>query len=82
MTMVIFMIKKIAAAQFKAECLQLMDDVKEKHVAFVITKHGVPVAKLVPFEEEPVNLYGALKGTVKIKGDIISPISEQWDAEE
>lgn len=81
MTMVIFMIKKIAAAQFKAECLQLMDYVKEKHVAFVITKHGVPVAKLVPFEEEPVNLYGALKGTVKIKGDIISPINEQWDAE-
>ncbi len=79
--MVIFMIRKIAAAQFKAECLQLMDYVKEKHVALVITKHGVPVAKLVPFEEEPINLYGALKGTVKIKGDIISPINEPWDVE-
>lgn len=75
------MIRKIAAAQFKAECLQLMDYVKEKHVALVITKHGVPVAKLVPFEEEPINLYGALKGTVKIKGDIISPINEPWDVE-
>ena len=45
------MIEKIAAAQFKAQCLQLMDYVKEKHVALVITKHGVPVAKLVPIEE-------------------------------
>jgi prevent-host-death family protein len=79
--MVIFMVKKIAAAQFKAQCLQLMDYVKEKHAELIITKHGNPIAKLIPIEEEPVNLYGALKGTVKIKGDIIAPIDEPWDIE-
>ncbi len=73
--------KKIAAGQFKAQCLQLMDHVREKHLSFIITKHGVPIAKLVPFEEQPLSLYGALKGTVKIKGDIIAPIDEKWDAE-
>ncbi|HVV68637.1 MAG TPA: type II toxin-antitoxin system prevent-host-death family antitoxin [Gammaproteobacteria bacterium] len=73
--------KTIAAGQFKAQCLQLMDYVQEKHLTFVITKHGIPIAKLVPIEEEAINLYGAMKGTVKIIGDIISPIDEKWDVE-
>jgi antitoxin (DNA-binding transcriptional repressor) of toxin-antitoxin stability system len=73
--------KTIAAGRFKTYCLQLMDDVREKHLTFVITKHGTPIAKLVPIEEQVVNLYGALKGTVKIKGDIIAPIDEKWDVE-
>jgi prevent-host-death family protein len=76
------MVRKIAAAQFKAQCLQLMDYVKEKHAELIITKHGNPIAKLVPIEEEPVNLYGALKGVIKIKGDIVAPIDEPWDVEE
>jgi prevent-host-death family protein len=75
------MLKKIAAAQFKAQCLQLMDNVKEKHISLVITKHGVPIAKLVPIEETKIDLFGALKGTVNIKGDIVAPIDESWDAE-
>ncbi|MGB6977059.1 MAG: type II toxin-antitoxin system prevent-host-death family antitoxin [Gammaproteobacteria bacterium] len=73
--------KTIGAGQFKTHCLQLMDDVREKHLTFIITKHGTPIAKLVPIEEQVVNLYGALKGTIKIKGDIIAPIEEKWDAE-
>lgn len=75
--------QKISAGQFKAQCLKLMDYVKDKHTSLIITKHGVPVAKLVPVEEEiAIDLFGALKGSIKIKGDIISPIDEKWDAEE
>lgn len=73
--------KKIAAAQFKAQCLQLMDDVKEKQLSFIITKHGIPVAKLVPINEQPMSLYGALKGAMNIKGDIISSVNEKWEEE-
>lgn len=84
MTIVIleqYMEKTIAAGQFKSQCLQLMDHVHDKHLTLIITKHGIPIAKLVPIEEQPANLYGALKGTVKIKGDIIAPIDEKWDVE-
>jgi prevent-host-death family protein len=73
--------KTIAAGQFKTHCLQLMNDVHEKHLTLVITKHGTPIAKLVPVESKPMKLFGALKGTVKIKGDIVAPIDEAWDAE-
>ena len=50
----------------------------------VIAKAGTPVAKLVPVEEEPIDLFGYMAGTAKICGDIISPIDEdEWtgDAE-
>lgn len=75
------MLKKIAAAQFKAQCLQLMDNVKKKHISLVITKHGIPIAKLVPIEETKIDLFGTLKGTVNIKGDIVAPSDESWEAE-
>lgn len=71
----------MGAGQFKAQCLQLMDLVQEKHLSILITKHGVPVAKLVPIDETPIKLFGALKGSIKIEGDIIGPIDEKWDAE-
>lgn len=73
---------KIAAGEFKAKCLQLMDQVNETHVSIIITKHGVPIAKLVPIEEEKVSLFGLQKGSVVINDDIITPIGENWDANE
>lgn len=73
--------KTIPAGKFKAHCLQLMDEVRDKHLTLIITKHGVPVAKLEPVEEKPPSLYGALKGTVKIEGDIVAPIDAVWEAE-
>jgi prevent-host-death family protein len=39
----------LAAAEFKATCLHLMDRVRESGVEYVVTKHGEPVAKLVPY---------------------------------
>lgn len=69
------------AGEFKARCLKLMDEVRATRRPVVITKRGRPVAKLVPVEEEMPSLYGRLKGTVTIHGDIISPIDVDWHAE-
>jgi prevent-host-death family protein len=74
---------QIAAGQFKAQCLQLMDQVQQTHEPIVITKHGKPVAKLVPVETpERQSILGYLKGTVQVTGDIISPIDENWEADQ
>jgi prevent-host-death family protein len=69
----------IAAGEFKAKCLQLLDDVAETRGTLVITKHGKPVARLVPIEPEQP-LFGALKGSVVGEMDIVSPISAEWEA--
>ena len=71
----------IAAGEFKTHCLKLMDEVKEKHSSFVITKRGRPVAKLVPVDESPVPLFGFLKGRARIKGDIVASTGEVWHAD-
>ena len=71
--------KTVPAAKFKANCLALMDKVQETGEFVVITKHGKPVAKLVPAERER-NMWGDLAGTVKILGDIESPVPDDWQA--
>jgi prevent-host-death family protein len=75
---------QITAAEFKAKCLRLMDEVSKRRTPLVITKRGKPIAKLVPVEAEPIDPFGCMAGTVKILGDITSPIDEnEWtgDAE-
>lgn len=68
------------AGKFKAECLKVMEKVKKTKRKVVITKRNIPIAKLVPIDDKKEAYYGKLRGSVKFKGDIISPINEDWDA--
>ena len=72
--------KKMAAGTFKANCLAVMDEVQAKREAVVITKHGKPVAKLVPVPRDVDELSGFLAGKVQIAGDVVSPVLElaEW----
>ena len=79
MTMVISLVTEIAAGEFKAHCLRLMDEVRESHREIVITKHGRRVAKLVPVEDAPADSFGAMKGSVVYEGDIVEPDPEAWE---
>lgn len=72
----------ISAATFKAQCLMLMDEVKNKRRTIVITKYGVPVAKLVPTDETVPSPFGWLKGTITEHGNIIDPIECTWEADQ
>lgn len=72
--------EKMQAGQFKAQCLKVMERVRKSHRQIIITKRNVPVAKLVPIQEEDEKIFGKLKGTVHFKGNIIDPIKETWDA--
>jgi len=69
--------QQIGAGQFKAHCLKLMDQVQQTHEELVITKHGQPVAKLVPVDADSnTSIVGYMKDTVQVTGDIISPVDE------
>ena len=72
--------KTIKASEFKATCLQLMDEVAKTGEAIVITKNGKPVSQLVPYRTKPKTFYGALKGSIEILDDIVAPIDSEWDA--
>lgn len=70
-------VKKVAAAKFKQQCLSILDHLEPEGV--VITKHGKPVARLLPFARSSAELIGALKGRIRIRGDI-SSTGLTWDA--
>jgi prevent-host-death family protein len=71
----------IPAGRFKAQCLKLMDEVRDHHREIVITKRGKPVAKLVPVEDKRPDIFGYAKGSLVILGDIVGPTGEIWDAD-
>lgn len=73
---------KVQAGEFKAHCLHLIEEVRSRRCEIVITKRGRPVAKLVPLEEAaPKSLFGYLKGSVTVTGDIVAPVGEPWEAD-
>ena len=67
------------ASEFKARCLALMDDVCATGESVVITKHGRPVAKLVPMKRDPDKLFDSMKGMLEVRGDIIAPAVDPED---
>jgi prevent-host-death family protein len=70
----------VAAAEFKARCLELMDRVKETGAEYVITKHGRPVAKLVPYTEPAATSFiGSMSGTVLAYDRPFEPIDGEYD---
>ena len=71
--------KTMKASEFKAKCLHLMDEVARTGKPIVITKNGKPVSRLVPYREKPPSLFGVMKGSLAVQGDIISPVEADWE---
>lgn len=71
----------MAAGEFKAKCLQVLDSVQRQKKQVVITKRGKPVAKLVPADDQLGSFIGSMKGTMEILGDIVAPIDVKWKAD-
>jgi len=70
----------VAASEFKAKCLRLLDEVEEGET-LLITKRGRPVARVVPVSPRKRSLRGTWKGVVKVKGDIVRfDTSRDWES--
>ena len=71
----------VPATEFKAKCLAYLDQVEQTHASITLTKHGRAVARLVPIDDTEPAVLGRLAGTVHIKGDIVGPLGEHWEAD-
>jgi prevent-host-death family protein len=71
-------VKRIGAAKFKEQCLALLDRLTPE--GLVITKHGKPVARVIPYPRPSGDLIGSLHEKLEIHGDIIST-GLPWDAD-
>jgi antitoxin (DNA-binding transcriptional repressor) of toxin-antitoxin stability system len=71
--------KTVAAAKFKEQCLAILDHLAPEGI--VVTKHGKPVARVLPMARASAHLIGALRGRIRVNGDIKST-GVKWDANE
>ena len=75
-------LRRVTAAQFKANCVRLMNEVVRRRRPLLITKRGRPIAKLVPADGRSIDLFGRMSSSTKIVGHIVSPIDVEWTADE
>ena len=65
--------KTMPAGTFKANCLAVMDEVEAKRETVVITKHGRPVAQLVPVQTGADEIFGFFTGKGSVTGAVVAP---------
>jgi prevent-host-death family protein len=71
---------QVSAAEFKAICLELMDEVDRTGSSVVVTKRGRAVAQLSPVRSRVRSAFGLLEGRIRARGDITAPIRVTWNA--
>jgi len=70
---------RVGSAEFKARCLELVDHVREARAEYVVTRHGRPVARLVPVEPETSSsILGCLDGSVLAFDRPFDPVPGRW----
>ena len=72
----------VAISEFKATCLKLLQKIKDTGQTVLITKQGEPIALVSPPPPKPSrrSAFGMMKGTIRITGDIVTPLSsEDWE---
>ncbi len=73
--------EEMAISRFKATCLAAVERVRSTGQPLLITKRGVPVAQVLPPPVARKSGFGAMRGTAREIGDIVSPLGEEdWEA--
>ena len=72
----------IPITEFKAKCLQIFRDVEEGHQSIAIEKRGKIIAQVVPVAQKSNGGYGCMSDSFTIKGDLTSPLEEEWNVNE
>jgi prevent-host-death family protein len=68
--------QEIAISVFKAKCLSILEQVEKTKTPIRITRHGKPVADVVPTvpNVDRAALFGSMRNSIEILGDIVSPV--------
>lgn len=72
---------KLAASEFKAKCLSILDRVHDRGEAVTITKRGKVVARLVPAGDAEERPWLRVRGTARWRGDPLAPVVDEKDIE-
>ena len=70
-------VRRVAAGEFKAKCLAILDEVDRTGRPVLVTKRGRPVARVLPASEDGPR---PLIGSIVFEGDVLSPVDVEWNA--
>lgn len=71
----IMVMNDVSISEFKAKCLGLIEQVHKTRQPLRITRHGRPVAEVIPAgPDRRKKFLGDMVGTAEIVGDIASPV--------
>ncbi|MGA2329007.1 MAG: type II toxin-antitoxin system Phd/YefM family antitoxin [Bryobacteraceae bacterium] len=75
--------EQISISTFKATCLAVLERVRKTRQPVIVTRFGKPVAQVAPppIPDRPAGWLGALAGTGRIEGDIVSPAADERDGQ-
>ena len=71
----------ISASKFTLSCLDVIDDLVSTGRSITVTKHGKAFVRIVPIAPTP-SIFGAMRGTGEVMGDIVNGYLAEWDAEQ
>jgi len=75
--------REVSISEFKAKCLALLEQVNKTKKPLRVTRHGKPIAEVVPptAVADRAALMGSMRGKIEILGDIISPATDEdeWE---
>ena len=72
--------RTVPAAQFRDQCLRLLDEVRATGETLIVTKHGRPVAAVVPYVEQAATSIIGWSDDIHIAWDVEEPAvpPESW----
>lgn len=75
--------KSKLVSEFKTHCVQLLNEVADSGEELLVTKRGVPLARVLPAAPSTLNFRepGDCVDSVSISGDIVnSDSAREWEA--
>jgi prevent-host-death family protein len=73
--------RSVSKSIFKAKALELFRQVESTGKDLVITDHGKPVLKVIPYRHDPAEALKSLRGTVLRYDDPLEPVGlEDWES--
>ena len=72
--------KLISKSKFKPKALHYFREVEKTGVQIIITDHGKPVLKIIPYSENTESILSTLRNSVKKFDNPTEPISlDDWE---
>ena len=73
--------QKVAISDFKSHCLEILSNLEKTQSSIIITKRNRPIATVSAFSKSTPSIFGIFRDQIEIKGDIISPMDDEWEAD-